>query len=101
MPPANFNQSLKQGPVLGCLEYLRMSAEEEDIKPRIAEDVAGSANQEEEGGTCTQEEADENLKIISKKALADYKRAEELFLEFLANADVWSSEEVNSHAKHP
>lgn len=34
------------------------------------------------------------FKIISKKALADYRRAERRFLDFLASADVWSQDEV-------
>jgi hypothetical protein len=42
------------------------------------------------------EEPYESFKIISKKALADYKRAEKIFLDFLASADVWSQEEVGS-----
>lgn len=36
----------------------------------------------------------ESFKIISKKALADYYRAEEKFLDFLMQADVWSEEQV-------
>lgn len=76
-----------------------MSAEEEaDAIPQHSEDAAAcsSAAEEEEDTDepCATEEAYEHFKIISKKALADYKRAEELFLDFLATADVWSSKEV-------
>jgi hypothetical protein len=38
----------------------------------------------------------ESFKIISKKALADYHRAERIFLDFLASADVWSQPEVRT-----
>lgn len=43
------------------------------------------------------------FKIISKKALADYRRAEKLFLDFLASADVWSQDEVRHQSEplHP
>jgi hypothetical protein len=36
----------------------------------------------------------DSFKVISSKALANYKHAEKLFLDFLASADVWSQEEV-------
>lgn len=42
------------------------------------------------------EEPYESFKIISKKALADYYRAEKKFIEFLMQADVWSEEQVRS-----
>jgi hypothetical protein len=40
------------------------------------------------------EEPYESFKMISKKALADYARAELKFLDFLCSADVWSEEQV-------
>lgn len=36
----------------------------------------------------------DSFKIISRKALSDYKKAERIFLDFLAAADVWSQDEV-------
>lgn len=60
--------------------------------------AAGDATQ----GTASNEEipstpaAYDSFRIISKKALADYKRAERLFLDFLANANVWSQDEVRA-----
>lgn len=73
-----------------------MSDEEEDIKPQQQEDAAAWAlcQEEDPEGCPGHEEPYDNFKIISKKALADYARAEELFLDFLATADVWSSAEV-------
>lgn len=38
----------------------------------------------------------DSFKIISKRALADYHRAEARFIEFLDEADVWSLEQVRN-----
>eukprot|EP00892_Ulva_mutabilis_P002245 jgi/Ulvmu1/12020/UM083_0033.1 len=38
----------------------------------------------------------DSFKIISRKALSDYKKAERIFLDFLAAADVWSQDEVTA-----
>lgn len=75
-----------------------MSEEGEDIKAQQYEHAAAWAlcqHEEEPGALLEHEEPYDNFKIISKKALADYARAEELFLDFLATADVWSSAEVS------
>jgi len=39
----------------------------------------------------------DSFKIISRKALTDYKKAERIFLDFLASADVWSQDEVRPY----
>ena len=51
------------------------------------------------GPDCESEKREEpydSFKIISKKAMADYERAKQRFLDFLMDADVWSSDQVCS-----
>lgn len=40
------------------------------------------------------EEPYDSFKIISRKALEDYHKAEQKFLDFLQEADVWSKDQV-------
>lgn len=74
--------SYRDGPSTSC-------GSQGDIGRRLS---CGSAADLED----RRDEPYDSFKIISKKALADYHRAEERFVRFLDEADVWSHEQVRS-----